>query len=182
MQKTGMLRFITAIIILTLLAALALVPAPAYELVSAFLPVLTVTVFASMLLGWFYGLLLGVLAPLLLSLILNGQILFPDTAVETAVIAASALTAGLVYRALKTSVGACISALIAGRAVLSVLRILVSYFGGVSYTSNDFFAEGVMDVLPGLLLLLVLPPLLMAIANKTGLSEQLQPAPKEQYS
>ena len=182
MQKTGLLRFFAALIILTLTLALAAIPQPVSELVSAFCPVLLITLFVSMLLGPVYGLVIGTAAPALLSLILTGSVVFPDTVVEMTVNAVSALTAGICYRVFKTSLGASAAALIAGRAALAVFRILVSYFSGISYSLNDFFAEGVMDVLPGLISCLVILPLLMLAANKTGLKERLTHAPKEQYS
>ena len=181
MEKAGLLRFFTAVILITLTLLLAILPQPVYEIVSAFQPVLVVVLLMSLLCGWFYGLLSALLLPFLLSFIRTGNIELAAFAVDMVVYGVSAIMAGITYRVFASSLIACLLSLIAGRAVLAIYRIIVSYIGGISYTLGDFFEEGVMNVLPGLILALLLPPLIMAVLNKTGVSEHLRNAPQESY-
>lgn len=181
MEKAGLLRFFTAIILMTLTLLLAILPQPVYETVSAFQPVLAVVLLVSLLCSWVYGFISALLLPFLLSFIRTGNIELAAFAVDMVVYGVSALTAGITYRVFQSSLISCLLALIAGRAALAIYRIIVSYYSGITYTLSDFFAEGVMDVLPGLVLSLLLPPLIMLVLTKTGIAERLRNAPREFY-
>ena len=179
MERAGILRFFTAIILMTLALLLAALPEPVYETVSAFQPLLFLVLLISILCSWFYGLLSALLLPFLISFIRTGNIELTAFAADMAVYSVSALMAGITYRAFGSPLISCVLAVIAGRAALAIYRILVSYFGGITYTLPDFFAEGVMDVLPGLVLALLLPPLLMLVLNRTGVADRLKSAPRD---
>lgn len=125
--------------------------------------------------GPFYGLLTGLIAPILRSL-LFGMPPFMPTAVAMAFeLAAYGFLTGLLYRKLPGKpVYAYISligAMLGGRAVWGVVAFALNSLLGNPFTLAIFMASAFTNAIPGILLqIIIIPPIVIAL-KKAGLAE-----------
>ena len=128
--------------------------------------------FAGLLLGWPYGLAIGFIAPLTRSLFFGIPEIYPDAIVMTLELATYGALSGLFYSLLKkinkyaALYISLISAMLIGRVVWGVSKLLLLSINGNSFTFSLFLAGGFINAWPGILLQLVLIPLLVPVLEK----------------
>lgn len=123
--------------------------------------------------GWQYGGVVGFVLPLLRHLMFGMPPLL--TAVAMAFeLAVYGIVTGLLYRLLprKNVVSlyiSLISAMLLGRVVWGVVRVVMTGVAGEAFTWKLFLAGAFVNAVPGIILQLVLIPALMVILGRAGL-------------
>ncbi len=122
--------------------------------------------------GWPWGLAVGLIAPLMRSLILGMPPLFPTAVCMTFELAVYGAAAGWLYRKLprkKSSIyAALLSAMVLGRLVWGAVRWLCVGLGADAFGMAAFWAGAVTGAIPGIVLQIVLIPLLVMVLEKAG--------------
>lgn len=121
--------------------------------------------------GWPYGLLLGLIAAPLRSLIFTMPPMYPALAMAFEMATYGAL-AGLLYRLLpKKTINVYVTliiAMIGGRAVWALASYGLSLILGNVFTLQIFAAGAFLNAIPGIILQLVLIPLLVIALKNSG--------------
>lgn len=129
--------------------------------------------FPVLLCGFFcgpvFGMIVGVTAPILRSMIFGMPAMMPDAFVMTFELAAYGFFAGMFYRLLpKTKLNlylSLIGAMIGGRIVWGVVRAVLTGFGYSEFGWGIFVTVGFMNALPGIVLQIVLIPIIVMFLN-----------------
>lgn len=124
--------------------------------------------------GWQYGLAVGFILPLLRHVMFGMPILFPMGIAMAFELAAYGFVTGWLYGRSKWQCvialyRSLIAAMLAGRVVWGVARVVLMGFGGQTFTFPMFIAGGFVTAIPGIILQLILIPAVMAALNRTGL-------------
>ena len=124
--------------------------------------------------GWPWGLAVGVIAPMLRSVIFGMPAMFPGAVAMTFELATYGAVSGLLYKMLprrKSSVYITIvTAMLLGRVVWGIARLVLAGLSGQTFTWALFMAGAFTNAFPGIILHLALVPLLVIIMEKAGLS------------
>ena len=124
--------------------------------------------------GWPWGVAVGFIAPLLRSVIFGMPALFPAAVAMAFELAVYGGTAGILYRLLPKKKGmiyvVLLIAMIAGRVVWGIVRLILAGLTGSSFTWALFLAGAITNAIPGIILHLALIPLLVIAMNRAGLS------------
>lgn len=129
-----------------------------------FLPMHLPILLCGLLVGWPYGLICGILTPLLSS-VLTGMPPAPMLPSMLCELAVYGLAAGLLYQLLGKQkpvvrlYGALIGAMLAGRLVMGVVQALIFSVG--QYSMQVWVTSAFVTALPGIAIELVLIPLLV---------------------
>ena len=124
--------------------------------------------------GWPWGLAVGLIAPLLRSVLFGAPPMFPGAVAMAFELAIYGASAGLLYRLLpkkKWSIYASlIIAMIAGRVVWGIVRLILAGLSGKGFTWAAFMAGAFTNAVPGIILQIVLIPVLVMVLERAGLS------------
>ena len=117
--------------------------------------------------GPWYGLAVGLIAPILRSLTLGMPPLFPTAVAMCFELGAYGLFAGLFYRIFPKKIGyiyvTLIIAMILGRLVWGAVMYILMLAGKAKFGLETFWMSGVVNALPGIIAQIVLiPPIVMA--------------------
>lgn len=142
------------------------------QIATMFSPMHIPVILCGFLLGWKYGMIAGVITPLLRSLIFTLPPLIPIALAMSFELATYGLIAGLLYKLLPIKVNvvriylSLLSAMILGRLMFGlVLSIYFSLQNNV-YTFSAFISATVISAIPGIILQLILIPILVIYLNK----------------
>ncbi|MDO9628760.1 MAG: ECF transporter S component [Acholeplasmataceae bacterium] len=131
---------------------------------SRFLPMHIPVLFAGIILGWKYGLLVGLITPLLRAVTIGMPPLFPVATVMAFELATYGFLIGLFYRILpKKYVFVFVSlilAMIGGRIVWGIAASLIYPLAGFNFNFQIFLAGALINAVPGIILQLILIPAL----------------------
>ena len=120
-----------------------------------------------------YGLVVGLIAPVLRSLTLGMPPLFPTATAMAFELAVYGLMAGLLYKALpKKKINiytSLIGAMIIGRIVWGVVMFCIMGFDMTKFGIAAFWAGAVVNAIPGIIAQIILIPMLIMILEKTKL-------------
>ena len=124
--------------------------------------------------GWPWGVAVGFIAPLLRSVIFGMPAMIPSAVAMAFELAVYGGTAGILYRLLPKTKGmiyaVLLIAMIAGRVVWGIVRLILAGLTGSSFTWALFLAGAITNAIPGIILHLALIPLLVIAMNRAGLS------------
>ncbi|MBR0267389.1 MAG: ECF transporter S component [Clostridia bacterium] len=141
---------------------------------SALSPMHIPALLCGFLCGWPWGLAVGLISPLLRSVIFGMPAMFPGAVAMSFELATYGAVSGLLYKILprrKSSVYITIVvAMLLGRAVWGIARLILAGLSGQSFTWALFLAGAFTNAVPGIILHLVLVPLLVIVLEKAGLS------------
>ena len=122
--------------------------------------------------GWPYGLLIGIIAPILRSLTLGMPPLFPTAVCMAVELATYGAVAGIAYKLLpKKKVFiylALIIAMLVGRAVWGVSMFALTSIKGGSFGLSAFVAGAFTNAIPGIILQIVLVPIIVMVYEKVS--------------
>lgn len=125
---------------------------------------------AGIIVGWKYGLAIGLITPLLSSLMPFGMPLFPVATTMAVELAIYGLTIGFVYEKLKPFKErifniylALIIAMVAGRLAGGITNVLILGIQGDSFTLNAFLTGYFVATLPGIVLQILIIPAIIEI-------------------
>ena len=123
--------------------------------------------------GWPWGLAVGFISPLLRSVLFGMPPMFPGAAAMAFELAAYGAVAGLLYKALPKTVPniyvTLIAAMICGRIVWGLARLVFAGIQGTGFTVGAFIAGAVTGSIPGIILHIVLIPLIVMALQRAKL-------------
>ena len=124
--------------------------------------------------GWPWGLAVGLVAPLLRSVLFGMPAMFPTAVAMSFELAVYGGMAGFLYQRLPRKRGVTLTVLlismIAGRIVWGAVRLFLAGVSGTSFTWALVLAGAVTNAIPGIILQLVLIPILVTAMDRAGLS------------
>lgn len=120
--------------------------------------------------GWPWGLAVGLIAPVLRSILFGMPPMFPVAVCMSAELAAYGAVSGFLYRKLPHSRASIylslLSAMVSGRLVWGAARFLCAGLNPSAFGFAAFWAGAITTALPGILLQLVVIPLLVMLLQK----------------
>ena len=137
------------------------------------LPMHIPVLFCGLICGWQYGLIVGFITPLLRGAIFGAPMLYPTGLAMAFELATYGAVIGFLYaRFRKKNVAtvymSLIPAMIVGRVVWGVVRVIMMGVGGSAFTWQMFIAGAFLNAIPGMILQLVLIPAVMTALQKAG--------------
>lgn len=141
---------------------------------SMLLPMHLPVLLCGLICGWQYGAAVGLIVPLLRSVLFGMPPIFPTATAMAFELAAYGLLAGLIYarsrwQCVRALYRALILAMLGGRVVWGAVRVLLTGVAGEAFTWQMFMAGAFFNAIPGILLQLAVIPALMLALNRTGL-------------
>ena len=141
---------------------------------SALSPMHIPVLLCGFLVGWPWGLTVGFIAPLLRSVIFGMPAMFPGAVAMAFELAVYGLVSGILYRLLpkkKWSIYVTlVVAMLAGRVVWGIARLILAGLSGGSFTWALFLAGAFTNAIPGIILHIVLIPVIVMVLERAGLS------------
>ena len=141
---------------------------------SALSPMHIPVLLCGFLVGWPWGLAVGFIAPLLRSVIFGMPVMVPGAVAMAFELAVYGLVSGILYRLLpkkKWSIYVTlIVAMLAGRVVWGIARLIIAGLSGNSFTWALFLAGAFTNAVPGIILHIVLIPVLVMVTERAGLT------------
>ena len=124
--------------------------------------------------GWQYGAAVGLVLPLLRSLIIGMPPIYPNALAMIAELAVYGFIAGFIYSRVKKQnvimiYVSLLVAMVVGRAAWGAAEVLLLGIGENGFTWHMFITGAFINAVPGIIIQLILIPMLMAALNKTGL-------------
>ncbi|MBQ9459030.1 MAG: ECF transporter S component [Oscillospiraceae bacterium] len=124
--------------------------------------------------GWQWGMLVGLIAPLLRSALFGMPTLYPAAVAMTFELAAYGALAGILYKLLPHKTWSVyvslVLAMIGGRLVWGAARYALAGLSGSEFPLSAFFAGAVLNAIPGIILHIVLIPVLVIVLEKAKLT------------
>ena len=141
---------------------------------SALSPMHIPVLLCGFLVGWPWGLAVGFIAPLLRSVIFGMPVMVPGAVAMAFELAVYGLVSGILYRLLpkkKWSIYVTlIVAMLAGRVIWGIDRLIIAGLSGNSFTWALFLAGAFTNAVPGIILHIVLIPVIVMVLERAGLS------------
>ena len=141
------------------------------EIGDSILPMHIPALLCGFICGPWYGLVTGILIPVLKGLISSMPPIFPNAVWMACELASYGFISGSLYRRKKNpSTGytyiCLITAMIIGRIVWGIVKTLLMGLGGNAFTFGAFITGGFIDAVPGIILQLVLVPKITGVISK----------------
>ena len=141
---------------------------------SALCPMHIPVLLCGFLCGWPWGLAVGFIAPLLRSVIFGMPVMIPGAVAMAFQLATYGAVAGFLYRKFpKKLPGIYVSlliAMIAGRVVWGIARLIMAGIVGNGFTFTMFISGAITTAIPGIIAQLVLIPAIVYAMEKAGLN------------
>ena len=138
------------------------------------LPMHLPVLLCGLLCGWQYGGLVGFVLPLLRYAMFGMPPIFPTGIAMAFELAAYGIVAGYLYnhsrwQCVISLYRSLIAAMIGGRIVWGVVRVLLTGVSGEPFTWQLFLSGAFLTAIPGIILQLVFIPVLMVALDRTGM-------------
>ena len=138
------------------------------------LPMHLPVLLCGLLCGWQYGGLVGFVLPLLRYAMFGMPPIFPTGIAMAFELAAYGIIAGYLYnhsrwQCVISLYRSLIAAMIGGRIVWGVVRVLLTGVSGEPFTWQLFLSGAFLTAIPGIILQLVFIPVLMVALGRTGM-------------
>ena len=173
MKKKNVLKLTYAGVCLALCLVLPFLTGQIPQIGSKLLPMHIPVLLCGFLCGPVWGLAVGLIAPILRSLLFGMPPLFPTAAAMAFELGAYGLLSGLFYKLLPKKTPylylSLILAMIGGRLVWGLAQTVFMGMAGKSFTLAAFWAGAFANAWPGILLQLVLIPPVVAALKKAKL-------------
>ncbi len=129
---------------------------------------------AGLLCGWQYGLLTGLIVPLLRSVLFGMPPLYPVAIAMMFELAVYGAVSGFLYerspwKCVIAVYKALIAAMIAGRIVWGIAEVILLSLNGKAFTMQAFLAGAFLNAIPGIVIQLIIIPAIMVALNRAGL-------------
>jgi thiamine transporter ThiT len=141
---------------------------------SMLLPMHLPVFLCALICGWPYGLAVGLILPVMRSLLFGMPPLYPVAVSMTFELATYAFVSGFLYEKINRHkiwavYVSLISAMLAGRAVWGIVQAILLGIGGNAFTFKAFMAGAFLNAFPGIILQLILIPAIMLALTKAKL-------------
>ena len=173
MKKTNVKTMVLAALFLAMALVLPFLTGQIPEIGSMLCPMHIPALLCGFFCGWPWGLMVGLIAPILRSLIFGMPPMFPVAVCMSAELAAYGAVSGFLYSRMsrnKASVYiSLLTAMVAGRLVWGIARFLCAGLDPSAFGIAAFWAGAITTALPGIILQIVLiPVLVMALEKHTA--------------
>lgn len=173
MKKTNVKTLVLAALFLAMALVLPFLTGQIPEIGSMLCPMHIPALLCGFFCGWPWGLAVGLIAPVLRSLIFGMPPMFPVAVCMSAELAAYGAVSGFLYSKMsrnKASVYiSLLTAMVAGRLVWGIARFLCAGLDPSAFGIAAFWAGAITTALPGIILQIVLiPVLVMALKKHTA--------------
>ena len=125
---------------------------------------------AGFVLGGPWGLALGLIAPLLRSVLFGMPPMYPIAISMAFELATYGLVSGLVWHRVKHTLpmmyAALVSAMVAGRLVWGAVRFVLAGLSGTAFPFSAFLSGALLTAVPGIIAQLILIPLILSALQK----------------
>ena len=147
------------------------------EIGKMLLPMHIPVILCGFICGWKYGLGIGLLLPIMRSLIFGMPILYPKAVAMAFELAAYGFVSGFIYYRFKRKnlfaiYASLLSAMILGRVTLAMANITLLGVGEGGYTFALFLSGALLDAIPGIVLQLLLIPAVITAINKVSTNKK----------
>ena len=168
MKKTNVKTLVLAALFLALALVLPFLTGQIPEIGSMLCPMHIPALLCGFFCGWPWGLAVGLIAPVLRSLIFGMPPMFPVAVCMSAELAAYGAVSGALYARLPRSRGSVyislLTAMVAGRLVWGAARFLCAGLDVSAFGLGTFWAGAVTTAIPGIIVqVLLIPVLVMAL-------------------
>lgn len=168
MKKTNVKTMVLAALFLALALVLPFLTGQIPEIGSMLCPMHIPALLCGFFCGWPWGLAVGLMAPLLRSVIFGMPPMFPVAVCMSAELAAYGTVSGLLYSRLPRNKGSIylslLAAMVAGRLVWGAAQLLCAGLDVSVFGLSAFWAGAVTTAIPGILIqILLIPVLVMAL-------------------
>lgn len=141
---------------------------------SMLLPMHIPVLLCGMICGGGYGMIIGIICPLLRSVLFGMPAVFPNAVAMAFELGTYGFVSGFLYSRSKwqcvLAVEKClIAAMISGRLVWGAVMYVLMAVTGSAFTLQLFLAGAFLDAIPGIILQLILIPVCMFALNRAGL-------------
>ena len=181
MKNLNTKNLVTAAVCLALCMVLPFLTGQIPQIGSALSPMHIPVLLAGFLCGPWWAMAVGAVAPLLRFARFHMPRIFPTGLAMCFELAAYGLVSGLLYRTLpKRPVNiyaALTGAMLAGRVVWGVVRVLLSGVSGEPFTWTMFMAGAFLNAVPGMIVHIALIPLLVMALKRAGFFGRTAPLP-----
>lgn len=172
MQGKDLKKLVLAALFLALALVLPFLTGQIPEVGSMLCPMHIPALLCGFFCGWPWGLVVGLIAPVLRSLMFGMPPMFPVAVCMSAELAAYGAVSGLLYSRLprnKASIYiSLLTAMIAGRLVWGTARFLCAGLDVSAFGMSAFWAGAVTTAIPGILVqILLIPVLVMSLEKHT---------------
>ena len=116
--------------------------------------------------GWQWGLVVGLILPILRSTLFSMPPMFPNAVWMAAELATYGVVSGILYSKTRKIYLSLIVSMVSGRIVWGVTKAILLCVGEKSFTFAAFITGGFLDAVPGIILQLILVPIIVKIVNK----------------
>lgn len=175
MKKTNLIKLVNAALCLALCMVLPFLTGQIPQIGSALAPMHIPVLLCGLICGWPYGLVVGLVAPILRFALFGMPPLFPVGAAMTFELAAYGLCAGLLYKKLPKTLpclyASLISAMLAGRIVWGVAMAVIAGVSEVTFSFSAFVAGAFITAIPGIVCHILIIPLLVIALKKAHVIE-----------
>ena len=124
--------------------------------------------------GWPWGLAVGLIAPMLRSVLFGMPPMFPTAIAMTFELAVYGAVSGILYKLLPRKTWSIyvslIVAMIAGRIVWGAARFVLAGLSHSEFPMSAFLAGAVLNAIPGIILHIILIPILVIVLEKAKLT------------
>lgn len=124
--------------------------------------------------GWQWGLAVGLIAPMLRSVLFGMPTMYPTAIAMTFELAVYGAVSGILYKLLPRKTWSIyvslILAMIAGRIVWGAARFVLAGLSHSEFPMSAFLAGAVLNAIPGIILHIVLIPVLVIVLEKAKLT------------
>lgn len=170
MKKTNVKTMVLAALFLALALVLPFLTGQIPEIGSMLCPMHIPALLCGFFCGWPWGLTVGLIAPLLRSMIFGMPPMFPVAVSMSAELAAYGAVSGLLYSRLPRNKGSIylslLTAMVVGRLIWGAVRLLCAGLDVSVFGLSAFWAGAVTTAIPGILIqILLIPVLVMALEN-----------------
>lgn len=170
-MKNNIRKIVISAMLLALGLVLPLFTAQLKEIGDTLLPMHIPVMLCGFICGWKYGLTIGIMLPFLRSVLFGMPPIYPNAVWMALEMGTYGLVIGILYNKdivkgkIKIYVSL-ISAMLAGRVVWGIAKLILLGAKGLGFTFAAFIAGGFVDALPGIILQLVLIPAIILIIEK----------------
>ena len=173
MKNTNVKQLVLAALFLALALVLPFLTGQIPEIGSMLCPMHIPALLCGFFCGWPWGLAVGLIAPVLRSLLFAMPPMFPVAICMSFELATYGAVSGLMYRKLpgkKSSIYvSLLTAMAAGRLVWGIARFLCAGLNVSAFGLGAFWAGAITTAIPGIIIQLVLIPILVMALKKHSL-------------
>ena len=167
-------RMVFAALCLALALVLPFLTGQIPQIGSALCPMHIPVLLCGFLCGWPWGLAVGFIAPLLRSVVFGMPPMIPTALAMAFELATYGAVVGFLYRKFPKQLPwiyvSLLIAMIAGRAVWGVARLILAGIQGNGFTFAMFISGAITTAIPGIIVQLILIPVIVNALKETGLN------------